>query len=391
MTRLTKSGSTRIALNSKPCPGQYHKSLTSTSAKGFREYFERLNRKFQTEAPLSRSPITAEVIQVAEGCLYLPPVTEAAEVQRMINSHNQSLLEPARNGTRSPYGRLKIKRTIFYTGYLISNEDSNRLISQVLNPLLSPALAESNDLKYMANCILITPRPATRPVLDKVGGVGKKLKWQVTGAASYENRVWAARLSPIPETEKYYTENPYPMAVLAVRKGARPVDAAKIQNWLPVPSDKAITFETVVGEKVVLRVEEDTHDGEWAGQFMNKSHKRRHQQERDEDILYPQSSRNGYDDPPPRSSHYYPRYGDRDNRQYHDEAPRRGPYRGRGRGSGRGRGFSGRGGRGRGRGRDAGPPGYRSLDDHTGYDGTHEERRGPGGGGGGGGAPVMNY
>lgn len=291
----------------------------------------------------------------------------------MINSHNQSLGDPSRNETRSPYGRLKIKRTIFYTGYLISNEDSNRLISQVLNPLLSPGLSESNDLKYMANCILITPRPATRPILDKVGGIGKKISWQVTGAASYENRVWAARLSPIPENEKYYTDNPHPVAVLAVRKGARPSDAAKIHNWLPVPSDKSFTFETVVGEKVVLRVEEDTA----GGTFMNKSHKRRHQQERDEDILYPGPSRDGYDEPPQRSSHYYPRYGD--SRQHHDDAPRRGSHRGRGRGNGRGRGFAGRP-RGRGRGRDNGP-GYRSLDDHAGYDGPHEERRGPGGGG----------
>lgn len=339
------------------------------------------------EAPLSRSPITAEVIQVAEGCLYLPPVTEAAEVQRMINAHNRSLRDPARNETRSPYGRLKIKRTVFYTGYLLSNAESNLLISEVLNPLLSPALAESNDLKYMANCILITPRPATPHILDKVGGMGKKISWKVTGTACYENRVWAARLSPVPETEIYFTENPHPVVVLAVRKGARPVDASRIQKWNPVPSNQAITFETVVGEKVVLRVEEaSAYEGDLS---MNKSQKRRHQQERDEDILYPQSTRQGYDDNPPRSSHYHPRYEDRDSRPYHDDPPRRGSYRGRGRGNGRGRGYSTRGGRGRGRARDTGPPGYKSLDDHAGYEGRHEERRGPGGGGAG--APVMNY
>lgn len=305
----------------------------------------------------------------------------------MINAHNRSLRDPARNETRSPYGRLKIKRTVFYTGYLLSNAESNLLISEVLNPLLSPALAESNDLKYMANCILITPRPATPHILDKVGGMGKKISWKVTGTACYENRVWAARLSPVPETEIYFTENPHPVVVLAVRKGARPVDASRIQKWNPVPSNQAITFETVVGEKVVLRVEEaSAYEGDLS---MNKSQKRRHQQERDEDILYPQSTRQGYDDNPPRSSHYHPRYEDRDSRPYHDDPPRRGSYRGRGRGNGRGRGYSTRGGRGRGRARDTGPPGYKSLDDHAGYEGRHEERRGPGGGGAG--APVMNY
>ncbi|GKZ30403.1 hypothetical protein AbraIFM66950_009047 [Aspergillus brasiliensis] len=355
--------------------------------KAFRDYFEQLNRRFQ--APNGgRKPIGSEVIQVAEGSMYLAPVMETAEVQRMINSHNLAIRNPSLNRAKSPYGRLRIKRTIFYTGYLISNADSGRLIRQILNPMLPFGHTESNDLKYMANSILITPRPAPRSILDKVGGIGKKLSWQVTGTACFENRVWAARLTPVPATEKYYTENPHPVVVLAVRKGARPIDAGKIQNWHPVPADKALTFETVVGEKVVLRVEEENpNEGEWESQFLNKNHKRRHQQERDEEILYPDGTQDG---PPHSRPHYNPRYGG-NNRNHHEDGPRRGgSYRGRGRGSAqRGRGHPNRGGtRGRGRGRDAGPPGgYRSLDDYGGgYDGNHyEEKPGPGGG------PVMNY
>ncbi|KAF5861612.1 hypothetical protein ETB97_012778 [Aspergillus alliaceus] len=360
--------------------------------KHFRDFFEQLNRRFQSiPNPSPRKPVNAEVIQVAEGATFLSPVIETAEVQRMINAHNRAARNPSLNDTKSPYGKLRIKRTIFYTGYLISNADSSRLISQTLNPMLPSGLADSNELKYMANSILITPRPAPRSILDKVGGLGKKLSWQVTGTAVFEHRVWAARLTPVPATEKYYTENPQPVVVLAVRKGARPIDAGKIQNWHPVPADKAFTFETVVGEKVVLRVEEENpHEGEWESQFLNKNHKRRHQQERDEDILYPQSS--GHDGPASgRPPPFNPRHG-ASNRHHHEDGPRRGgSYRGRGRGSGpRGRGHASRGGaRGRGRGRDAGPPpGYRSLDDYAGYDGPYEEKPGPGNGGGG---PVMNY
>ncbi|KAE8351254.1 hypothetical protein BDV28DRAFT_158920 [Aspergillus coremiiformis] len=358
--------------------------------KHFREFFEQLNRRFQAAQNSSpRKPVNAEVIQVAEGATFLSPVIEAAEVQRMINSHSLAIRNPSLNETKSRYGRLRIKRTIFYTGYLISNADSNRLISQTLNPMLPSGLADSNELKYMANSILITPRPAPRSILDKVGGLGKKLSWQITGTAVFEHRVWAARLTPVPATEKYYTENPHPVVVLAVRKGARPIDAGKIQNWHPVPADKAFTFETVVGEKVVLRVEEENpHEGEWESQFLNKNHKRRHQQDRDEDILYPHGS--GHDGPTPgKAPHYNPRHG-AGGRHHHDDGPRRGgSYRGRGRGSGpRGRGHPNRGGaRGRGRGRDAGPPpGYRSLDDYTTVDGAYEEKPGPGNSG-----PVMNY
>ncbi|KAF7591152.1 hypothetical protein BBP40_001926 [Aspergillus hancockii] len=359
--------------------------LTYNQADEIRVYEDRVKQLQSGQIPSPRKPVNSDVIQVAEGATFLSPVIEAAEVQRMINAHNLAARNPSLNGGKSPYGRLRIKRTIFYTGYLLSNADSSRLISQLLNPMLPSGLADSNELKYMANSILITPRPAPRSILDKVGGLGKKLNWQITGTAVFENRVWAARLTPVPATEKYYTENPQPVVVLAVRKGARPIDAGKIQNWHPVPADKAFTLETIVGEKVVLRVEEENpHEGEWESQFLNKNHKRRHQQDRDEDTMYTPSGGNGHDGPAP-GRHFNPRH----NRHHHDDGPRRGgSYRGRGRGSGpRGRGHAGRGGaRGRGRGRDAGPPGYRSLDDYTGHDGTYEEKPGPGTGG-----PVMNY
>lgn len=339
---------------------------------------------------MPRRPINAEVIQVTEECAYLDPVVETAEVQRMINAHNLAQRNQAVAKVKSPYNRLRIKRTIFYTGYLLSQEDSNRLAQDVLGPLLPPGLSESNNLKIMANNILITPRPAPKSVLEKIGGMGKKLSWQVTGTACFENRIWAARVSPIPATATYHTENPLPLIVLAVRKGSRPIDAGRIQNWHPVPADVAMTFETTIGEKVVLRVEEDNpREGPWESQFMNKNNKRRYHPERDADIVFPQSGGEvyGYEG---QSNGYHPyhRPGG-DHRNNHDEGNRRGPYRGRGRGgAGRGRG-GGRGGRGRGRGGRDGQvnPYYKSLDDTAGsFDGS----AGNNGGHDSGGFP-MNY
>lgn len=351
------------------------------SVKRFRDWLEQFDRRLPSVSSGPRRSLNYDVIQVAEGCTYLSPVVETAEVQRMINSHNSIIARnQTLNMTRSPYGRLRIKRTIFYTGYLISNADSSRLINQLLLPILPYGLADSNDLKYMANSILITPRPMPRSILDKVGGIGKKLSWQITGTAVYESRVWAARLTPIPPTEKYYTDNPYPIVVLAVRRGARPIDAGKIQNWNPVPADRALTLLTEVGEKVVLRVEEENpNEGEWESQFTNKNNKRRHQQEREDDTVYPQSRQhiNGYDGPPasankpPNQHHHYPNHP----RHNDDGPPRRGSHRGgRGRGNGnRGRG-SNRGGRGRGRGRDNNlNPFYKSLDDYGGHGGYDDK------------------
>ncbi|CAL5866253.1 uncharacterized protein PFLUO_LOCUS460 [Penicillium psychrofluorescens] len=337
--------------------------------KGFRDFFESLNRDFQSgQGAALRRPINAEVIQVTEGCTFLDPVTETAEVQRMINAHNGILHNPTMGNGRASYSRLRIKRTVFYTAYLISQEDSNRMTQELLAPLLPPGLTESNDLKYLANSIMITPRPASKSIRNKAGGMGHKLKWQITGTGVFENRVWAARVLPVPPTAKYFTESPAPLIVLAVRKGVRPAEAGKIQNWHPVPADKALNFETVVGEKAVLRIEEDN---EWESQPAGKTNKRRLQQERDDEILYPQGA--DYDS---RSNNYNPYQRPAgENRSHYDDSSRRGPHRSRGRGTGRGRG-SARGGRGRGRGRDGGHP-YRSLDDHTsGYDGSHDEQGG---------------
>ncbi|KAJ5555193.1 hypothetical protein N7461_003663 [Penicillium sp. DV-2018c] len=334
--------------------------------KGFRDFFETLNRVLQNEPASVRMPLLAEVIQVTEGCTYLDPVTETAEVQRMINAHNLTLRNPSLNVTKSRCGRMYLKRVIFYTGYLISAEVSNSMTEDLLLPLLPSGLAESNDLKFMANSILITPRPAPRSVMDKVGGMGKKVKWQVTGLGNLDNKIWAARVAPIPSTEPYYTENPLPIVVLAVRKGARLIDAGRIQNWHPVPADKAMTFDTVIGEKVVLRVE-DSGEYRRAEHTMNRSQKRRLQLE-DENVIWPPGQNAGVEGPSRDSYPSAPRGGG-EGRHQHDDGPRgRGGHRGRGRGAGRGRGNNARARGGRGRGRGGGEYyQYKSLDDQGGH------------------------
>lgn len=344
-------------------------------------------------------------MQVAEGSTFLSPVTETAEIQRMVNSHNIALKSPPSNVSRSTSGRLRIKRTIFYTGYILSNTDSTRLIDSIVTPMLPPGSVESGDIRLMANNILITPRPAPQSVLDKVGGIGKAVKWRVTGTAVYENKIWAARVAPIRDREIIFTENPEPVMVLALRRGARPADVSRIQNWHRTAQENSLVFDSTVGQKTVLRVEEERpEEGEWESLFSNKSNKRKQLSDNREDDgppVYNRSNRDvprGYPSGPEytphgRSGQPYHRHAGDSGRFHHDEGHRRhGPppsYRGsRGRG-GRGRGPSGRGGgRGRGRGgpRDSGPSSYRSLDDYTGrpggYDGSHDER---------GHGPVMNY
>ncbi|KAF4980945.1 hypothetical protein FZEAL_3165 [Fusarium zealandicum] len=301
--------------------------------KGFRDFFAEYNRR-QNVAP-TRGPLTAEVIQVADTAATLDPVVEVAEIQHMINTHNEMVSKQPKHLHQT---RFRIKKTVFFTGYMIGPDDSKKLIKLAQIPQSMP----QHELKYHGNNILICPRPCPASILEKVGGMGSKMKWEVTGIASFENKIWAAQLRPVPQHAKFHTDNPGLFVVLALRKGARPMDAGKIQNWQPLLPDRSFTFETVVGEKVILRIEkDDPQEGEYESLFANKSAKRKH---------------NGDDDWNPRNAqgHYS---GRNESRGYHS-----GSRGGRGRGNTnrghRGNARGGRGGRGRGGGYN-----YRSLDD----------------------------
>jgi len=307
--------------------------------KAFRDFFQDYNRRQNgIGGTPTRGPITAEVVQVADASTLLDPVQEAAEVQRMINDHNLAI----RNGQRGK--PLQIKKTVFYTGYLINNADTQRLLTLAQLPPNMP----DTELKFLANNILITPRPCPQSILDKVGGMGSKTTWEVTGTGVYENSIWAASVQPVPENKKYYTENPVPIVVLALRKGARPIDAGKIQNWQPVPLEKQYVFESTVGEKVLLRIEEeDPEEGQYESLFPSKAAKRKHAP--DGDSSRRESGSNSYGQSP---------VGNRGGHQQNHGNGRNGRgnnYRGGGSRGGN------RGGGGRGRGR--GGHHYRSLDD----------------------------
>lgn len=303
--------------------------------KGFRDFFEEWNRR-QRVAP-TRGPLSADVVQVAEIQATLQPVTEVAEVQRMINAHNEAL-KKRRTHTKNG-GSLHIKKSVFSTAYNINPADTRKL----QNLIQIPADVPAHELIYHGNNIMISPRTCPPDILEKVGGVGAKMKWEVITTGCYENNVWAAGLRPVPQSAKFHTANPMPLVVLALRKGSKPVDAGKISKWCSLSPEQMFTFETVVGEKVILRVErEETNEDGNENLSANKSGKRKHP-------------------------------GDDDRRNKPANGP--GPYGGQTRGmhtgsrGGRGRGAGGkgfRGSRGGGRGgRGRGGPGfgYRSLDD----------------------------
>lgn len=325
---------------------------------------------------------------------------ETAEVQQMINNHNQAV----RAGTTTHKHCLEIKSTVVFTGYLVSPADTTKLLSLINIP---SGISESG-VAFQGNSILITPRAPPAFILDKVGGMGHKQTWQVTGTACYESKIWAARVTPIPSNAPYHTDNSLPIIVLAHLKTAKPIDANRIQNWHPVPQEKQYVFQTEVGEMKHLCIQREGELENESDQYASKPLKRplegadESQQDRDP---YSRSL---------QAPSQHPRthgYGNEENRRTGAGGGHSGNYRGNSQNRGRGRGgdsggpgsgggqhrYPPRGGRGGGGGgggnrgggggnRGRGRGGYKSLDDVGGSGGGRY-----GGGQGGSGHQQPNY
>lgn len=249
-------------------------------------------------------------------------------------------------------------------------------------------------------------------------------------------------MAPLLDTDEVHTPDTTPLVVLALRKGTRPIDASRIQHWNPVQPEKGLIFETVVGDKVTLKLEEGDINGGYGygrgragygaknGRFEHGL-KRKFQNGDDDELRNkenrPQGGRKGEgytngdrDDgtwapkggAPTQNNNNGGGAGDRhgqarffhQGKQQNSEGrnfsnshrggrggggkrneQHNGENAGRGaRGNDRGRG----GGGGRGRGGNRAPPGYKSLDDYGpgGFDGPGDTK-----GAGGGGEMVMNY
>jgi hypothetical protein len=225
--------------------------------KGFREYFEKLNKSFLSHpadqpAP-PRKPITTDVVHVCELKSSLDPQSEIEVIQRAIERHNHAIRTGGPNPHKAVHKALKIVENYLYLGHLISQNDSARLISLCNVP---PHLIDSGEVRFMASSILIAPSYARKDVVQKAGGRGHKVMWQVNGIAKYEDRIWACRVTTLGDIVPY-TKDPTPTVVLAIRKGSRPIDASKITNWQPVAGDKAYLFQTEVGDKVMLEIQQE--------------------------------------------------------------------------------------------------------------------------------------
>jgi len=112
----------------------------------------------------------------------------------------------------------------------------------------------------MGNSILIAPGAAYPQDLQRAGGMGNKVRWRVVALGKVQQpdvEVWAAKIAPVDSQARSWTKNTPPSVVLALNKRAKPMDVRLIRDWNQLPQEKQFEFETVVGEKVILSIEEE--------------------------------------------------------------------------------------------------------------------------------------
>ena len=322
----------------------------------FQEFLDDYNNHKENEG--GRNPLKANVIQVNDTTTNMDPVVEVAEIQKMLNVHNDLVSKDPITGKQ----QLQIKKTVFFTSYMIRPDD----VEKIKKLVDIPNNISFSELKFLGSNILICARPCPPNILEKIGGIGARMMWKVVSTGVHNDSIWAVRVRPVQANAVYHTDSNAPMVVVAHRKGSRPADANRISKWTSLPPGESIIFETVIGEKVTLHIE---GDGAGEGNAENFPTNRGFKRKFDHD----------------NQSRGVPPTGPRG---LHTNAAPRGPGRG-----GRG-GFTPRNNRnfskGSGRGRGRGGSHYRSLDDM----GTSGQQGGGGRSGGGGqfnGTDLQNF
>lgn len=220
--------------------------------RSFREFFEGLNHRLTSDPRGSRRPFLAEIVQVTEGESTMDPVLEVAEVQKMVNVHNKAVLNGDVPAGTPPY---KLNRSVLFTGYLTPPAETQRLKRFMQTSIPLP----ENQIKWLANNIMISPRPAPPHILQRAGGLGAKVRWRVTGSGQHEDRIWALRVEPASPGVQVYTNNRPAYIVMASTQFAKPIEASRIQKWLPM--NEQFEFDTSVGERASLRIDEEQVEG----------------------------------------------------------------------------------------------------------------------------------
>ncbi|KAK8175206.1 hypothetical protein IWX90DRAFT_483302 [Phyllosticta citrichinensis] len=210
----------------------------------FRRLFASLNEDWERGvSPAPRKPLVAEVIDVPAKAKFLDPLTEVEAVQLLVNANNKGL----RTDPKPSAQHFNIEKNVLNTVYKIDEENQKRLIGTLIPEISGTA---DGAVRVHADEIFICRGVCQNRQMQRLGGIGKVQHWRITATGSLEDKIWAARVEPVPSNSTGVSSRR--QLVLAMRKGAWFTDANDIQNWAPVPQDKAIEFPTTISEIIRL-------------------------------------------------------------------------------------------------------------------------------------------
>ncbi|KAF4556136.1 Hypothetical protein D9617_1g080110 [Elsinoe fawcettii] len=225
-------------------------------AKGFEEYLTLLNQEWASNPLAGRNPVKTEVVLVEPNLTYFDVDTELEVIGRIVKNNNLALKMGRGKATAKVWNMIKSR---IYTGYIVEPTDTTRLLQLV--PQSDPD--EKNDFRSLADNIMISFRPPRDDIIRRAGGWGAQRKWRVNGIGNYNGNIWAARVTPVDPHLSTYTESFNPLIVLKMRKSVKASEANRITNWTDIPpnDERAIVFDTMVQDKVVLKILEKPEGG----------------------------------------------------------------------------------------------------------------------------------
>ncbi|KAF2155315.1 hypothetical protein K461DRAFT_292186 [Myriangium duriaei CBS 260.36] len=203
----------------------------------------------QGEQPASRPAFDWHIELVDPASIALEPEGEISQVKRMINGNNAILACGKASSRIRPY---KFETVRKYTGYLIAPFYASKL-----KKLLVPEdPVEPDDIRPLADSIMISFDPPRRDVLGRAGGTGAKQEWRTVAVGNNKNSIWAVRVEPVDSSLPHPTER-NPIVILGHLPKVKTGEARYIKSWTRIPADQQIVFPTEVGDRVLVRVVED--------------------------------------------------------------------------------------------------------------------------------------
>src|SRR5947209_4809684 len=111
-------------------------------------------------------------------------------------------------------------------------------------------------MKYLANTILISAKPNTKPILDRIGGIGAKVEFRTVAFGSWDDQIWAVKVEPVPVNTPIHTGDAGPVIILGHRRTCKPIEVNRICSWEAIPPshEGRLTFTTTIGERAFLKI-----------------------------------------------------------------------------------------------------------------------------------------